>query len=135
MCDATQLACGALGDDHPVARHALCLTDRNMSEARRKALRDRKHAIDAALAEELLRSSRGSATDASSADVVARQQLTPVRERVWALRNVAVALASGSLRGRAQARELLEQALDLQRGRFAESHPALTEELWRCARC
>jgi hypothetical protein len=127
-----QLACWALGDDHPVAQHALRLTERNMSEPRRHVLLERQRTTEAALAEELLRSAQPSARDAAAAVTEARQELTPVLERVWALRNVAATLAQSSAKGREQARKLLEQALDLQQGRYGgDAHPARLGELWR----
>jgi hypothetical protein len=127
------MACWALGDDHPIAQHTLRLTERNMSYPRRRALLERQRAAEAALAEELLRSARPSAVDAASSATETRQELTPVPERIWALRNVATTLAQGSDKGRAQARKLLAQALELQRGRFGnDAHPALLGETWRC---
>lgn len=130
------MACWTIGDDHPVAKHVLVLADNNMSSARKQAVVERQRALDALMAEQLLKQERQSARELSDAQALEKQELTPVPERVWALRNIAATMALGDRKSREKAHELYNKALDLQRDFLGDNlHPGLLGELWRCADC
>lgn len=130
-----QMVCWTIGDDHPVAKHILILADSNMTIARKQAVVERQRSLDSLKAEQLLEQERLSAREMPDERALERQELTPVPERLWALRNIAATMALGDRRSREKARELYTKALDLQRSDMAEDkHPGLLGEVWRCVR-
>lgn len=129
-----QMSCWALGDDHPVANFVLTLAEDNMSNARKQAVVERQRALDSLMAERLLEEERKSARELSDEQALEKEALTPVPERVWALRNIAATMALGDRSSRQKARELYSKAVELQQEFFGcENHPCLLGELWRFA--
>ena len=63
-----------------------------------------------------------------------KQELTPLPERLWALRNVAANMASsGSASSRAKAIEYQRKALELSRKHLGDApHPGKMRDLWGC---
>lgn len=105
----------------------------NMSTARKQAVVERQRALDALMAERLLEQERKSARELSDEQALEKEALTPVPERVWALRNIAATMALGDWRSRDKARELYSKAIELQKEYLGDQkHPGLLGELWRC---
>ena len=129
-----QMACWAMGDEHPITIHMLESAEKNLSLKKKMAVVERQRALDDLMAqlqdEEILSSSEISAQLAWE-----KQDLIPVPERVWALRNTGSTMALGDKRSRAKARDIFEMALELQRQHHSDDpgHPGLLGELWRCA--
>eukprot|EP00892_Ulva_mutabilis_P007024 jgi/Ulvmu1/4694/UM002_0425.1 len=134
LLDIAEMACWTIGDDHPIAKHVLILAEENMSSERKQAVVNRQRALDAIMAEQLLKQERQSARELSDEQALEKHELTPVPERVWALRNIAATMALGDRKSKEKARELYSKALQLQRSYLTDDrHPGLLGELWRLA--
>lgn len=127
------MACWTLGDEHPITMHMLESADRNLSLKKKMAVVERQRALDELVAQ-LQDEERLSTIEISRQLAVEKQDLIPVPERVWALRNTASTMALGDRRSRAKARDIFEMALQLQKQHMDDpGHPGLLGELWRCA--
>jgi hypothetical protein len=125
----------AIGDSHPIAALVLQLAEGNMSLASKQAIVSKQQAIDLAIAEQTLEQERSAERNSlkERADKIAleRQKLTPLPERVWALRNVAANLALGNQSSRNKAKEFLIKALELQTAHLGQGlHPGKLGVLW-----
>lgn len=119
-----------LADGHLVAAIARDLSEKNMSPAIRREMKNRRLAEEAALAEALVQEEWPDASESAAARVAQREATTPIPERVWALRNVAATSALGGPAGAARAVQLLQQALQLKEEDLGDSsHPCLLPEL------
>jgi hypothetical protein len=120
-----------MGDDHPITVHMLELADKNVSLKKKKAVVERQRALDELVAQ-LQSEEKLSSAEISARLALEKQDLIPVPERVWALRNTAATMALGDARSRAKAKDIFEMALQLQRQHLADPcHPGLLGELWR----
>ena len=127
-----QITAAALGEEHPISQHVAVLAERNMSVATKKAIVERHRAIQAEIAQQILKQEMPSREAMAEARAQDNEAMTPVVERLWALRNVASTLALGGEGERRMAKTYLEKALQLQRDYLAiELHPGLVGELWR----
>ena len=127
-----QMACWAMGDEHPITIQMLESAEKNLSLKKKMAVVERKRALDKLMVqlqeEEILSSSEISAQLAWE-----KQDLIPVPERVWALRNTGSTMALGDKRSRAKALDIFRMALQLQQQHLDDpGHPGLLGELWRC---
>ena len=118
------------GDGHPVAQTMSQLSAARTSAATQQAIVERQRAIDIRLADAAV-----AAGVPDALEELPEERRADVRERVWALRNVATSLERGSRDDRNKARTYYETALALQRARFRVPflHPGLVAELWGCA--
>lgn len=128
------MAYWAIGDKHPITLHMLEAAEKNLSLERKMAVVKRQRALDE-LVEKLQSKDKMTSSEISAELALEKEDLIPVPERVWALRNTASTMAlAEDKRSRAKARDLFEMALQLQRGHVNDpGHPGLLGELWRCA--
>lgn len=121
-----------MGDDHPITLHMLESAQKNLSLKKKMAVVERQRALDE-LVSHLQQEERLSPSEISAQLAWEKQDLIPVPERVWALRNTGATMALGDQRSRAKARDIFELALKLQQQHLDDpGHPGLLGELWRC---
>eukprot|EP00210_Caulerpa_lentillifera_P005752 g5499.t1 len=127
QCQSTALS-SALGEGNPVSEWFWVLAEKNMSSAKRQAALEKQQRLAAINRARILQEQWPDRSQITAELIKEREEKTPIPERVWAMKNVAKTLLIGSPSASAltKARDLLTQAIDLQKQYFKfPVHPGL----------